>query len=88
MDLYRCLTTLVFFTAVSGMPAVSAAQQPDRAAPNVVLIVADYMGYSDTEPYGATDVRTPYLKRLAAEGIGLRMPMPRRPSVYPRARRC
>jgi arylsulfatase A-like enzyme len=69
MDLHRCLKTLVLFTAVSGMPAVSAAQQPDRPAPNVVLIVADYMGYSDTEPYGATDVRTPYLKRLAAEGI-------------------
>lgn len=38
---------------------------------NVVLIVADYMGYSDTEPYGATDIRTPSLNRLAAEGVRL-----------------
>ena len=37
--------------------------------PNVVLIVADYMGYHDIEPYGATDVRTPSLSRLAAAGV-------------------
>jgi arylsulfatase A-like enzyme len=69
MDLRRCLTSLVLFTALAIIPAAGAAQQPGRAGPNVVLIVADYTGYSDTEPYGATDVRTPHVKRLAAEGI-------------------
>src|SRR5215475_15841807 len=39
--------------------------------PNVVLILGDFMGYSDTEPYGATDVRTPKLARLAREGARL-----------------
>ena len=39
------------------------------ATPNVVLIISDYMGYGDTEPYGATDIRTPGLSRLAAEGV-------------------
>lgn len=39
------------------------------AKPNVVLIVSDYMGYRDIEPYGATDIRTPGLNRLAAEGV-------------------
>jgi arylsulfatase A-like enzyme len=29
------------------------------------------MGYGDTEPYGATDVRTPNLARLAKEGVRL-----------------
>jgi arylsulfatase A-like enzyme len=29
------------------------------------------MGYSDTEPYGARDVRTPNLNRLAQEGVRL-----------------
>jgi hypothetical protein len=33
--------------------------------PNVVLILGDFMGYGDTEPYGATDVRTPNLARVA-----------------------
>ena len=27
------------------------------------------MGYHDTEPYGATDIRTPSLSRLASEGV-------------------
>lgn len=38
------------------------------APPNVVLIVADDMGYADAGCYGATDIRTPHLDRLAAAG--------------------
>lgn len=49
----------------------SAAAEPPGQQPNIVLIVSDYMGYQDTEPYGATDVRTPQLSRLAAEGVRL-----------------
>lgn len=37
--------------------------------PNIVLIVSDYMSYGDTRPYGAPDVATPSLDRLAAEGV-------------------
>ena len=36
--------------------------------PNVILIVADYMGASDIGPYGATDIATPSLDTLAAQG--------------------
>lgn len=36
--------------------------------PNIVLIVADDMGYCDAGCYGANDVRTPNLDRLAKEG--------------------
>ena len=36
--------------------------------PNVVLIVADDLGYSDVGCYGAPDVRTPNIDRLAREG--------------------
>ena len=38
------------------------------AKPNIVLIVADYMGYADIEPFGHTEIKTPSLKRLASEG--------------------
>src|SRR5215212_11579857 len=38
------------------------------AKPNVVLIMADDMGYGDIGCYGAKDIRTPHLDRLAAEG--------------------
>ena len=47
--------------------AANAADTVHR--PNIVLIISDYMGYHDTEPYGAEDVRTPSLAQLAAEGV-------------------
>ncbi len=43
-----------------------AATRP--TLPNVVFIFADDLGYSDIGCYGAKDVRTPHLDRLAAEG--------------------
>ena len=36
--------------------------------PNVVLILADDLGYSDLGCFGAKDIRTPNLDRLAAQG--------------------
>ncbi len=41
------------------------------APPNVVLIVADDLGYRDLGCYGAEDVKTPHLDRLAREGVRL-----------------
>src|SRR4051794_12814097 len=38
-------------------------------APNVVVILADDLGYADISPYGATDIRPPGLSRLAREGV-------------------
>jgi arylsulfatase A-like enzyme len=42
-----------------------------QARPNVVLIITDDMGWADLESYGATDVRTPNLDRLASAGVRL-----------------
>ena len=39
-----------------------------RARPNIILIVADDLGYGDLGVYGATDTKTPNLDRLAREG--------------------
>jgi arylsulfatase A len=39
------------------------------AAPNIILILADDLGYGDLPAFGATDVRTPHLDRLAREGV-------------------
>jgi arylsulfatase A-like enzyme len=36
--------------------------------PNIILIVADYMGASDIGPYGAYDISTPALNTLAQQG--------------------
>lgn len=39
--------------------------------PNVVVFFMDDMGYADLGSYGAKDVRTPHLDRLAREGVRL-----------------
>lgn len=39
-----------------------------NAAPNIVMIVADDWGYSDVGAYGS-EIATPHLDRLAAEGV-------------------
>lgn len=48
-----------------------AAVQPPRPKPNVVLIMTDDMGYGDLSSYGATDIRTPNIDRLARGGVRL-----------------
>jgi arylsulfatase A-like enzyme len=45
----------------------AAADQPRK--PNVVVILADDIGYGDLGCYGATKVKTPNLDRLAREGL-------------------
>jgi arylsulfatase len=50
---------------------LSLAAWPARAAtpPNMIIIFADDMGYGDAGCYGAQDIATPHLDRLAAEGV-------------------
>ncbi|TDS10998.1 arylsulfatase [Sphingobacterium paludis] len=36
--------------------------------PNIILVLVDDLGFSDIEPFGGLDVRTPNLTQLAAEG--------------------
>lgn len=48
------------------------AAGPDLGAhrpPNVVVILADDLGYGDLGCYGARQVRTPHLDRMAREGV-------------------
>jgi arylsulfatase A-like enzyme len=45
-------------------PAVNAATQP-----NIVLVLADDLGFGDTGCYGATKIPTPNIDRLGREGL-------------------
>lgn len=39
--------------------------------PNIVLIITDDVGYGDIGSFGAADVRTPHIDRLARDGVRL-----------------
>ncbi|HEY5314900.1 MAG TPA: sulfatase-like hydrolase/transferase [Pirellulales bacterium] len=47
------------------------ALQAAESRPNILLIVSDDQAYSDAGCFGATDVKTPRLDRLATEGVRL-----------------
>src|SRR3954470_21808074 len=64
MTRLRPLLAVVLLAAGLG-PAAAA----DRRPPNVVVILADDIGYGDLSCYGATQVKTPNLDRLAAAGM-------------------
>jgi len=55
---------------VAALVVVLAAAAPAVAQtrPNILLIVTDDVGYGDIGSYGAPDVKTPNLDRLAREG--------------------
>jgi arylsulfatase A-like enzyme len=64
------LRLLLALLAVAIVPAADQRSAPPER-PNVVLIVADDLGYGDLSSYGAPDIRTPNLDRLAREGVRL-----------------
>ena len=66
------IAALALSAAIAGFTAsaqpIPAAESPGAAAPNVVIIYIDDMGYNDIGPFGAKGYATPNLDRMAAEG--------------------
>jgi len=65
----ECLALLVVLVVMGGCGlwepvVVRAADRP----PNVVVILTDDMGYADVGPFGVSEIPTPHIDRLAAEG--------------------
>lgn len=64
----RTFLQLTAGAAATGVSWKAGAQSP-QVLPNIVVILADDIGYGDTGPYGATKVRTPNLDKLSAAGL-------------------
>ena len=65
MNMKNLLCLAAGIGALSGVNVYAQDQQQ----PNVVIIVADDLGYGDLSCYGATRIQTPGMDRIANEGL-------------------
>ena len=59
----------LFMLALLSFFVNSNPTQGQTQYPNIVLILADDLGYGDLGCYGAEDIQTPVLDKLASEGV-------------------
>jgi arylsulfatase A-like enzyme len=59
-------TTWLAFLTIVCLFGLSATAQ---AAPNIIFVMVDDMGYGDLGSYGGKEIATPRLDRMAAEGL-------------------
>ncbi|MBI4659193.1 MAG: sulfatase [Verrucomicrobia bacterium] len=78
MWLVRLFILLVSMGIFRSPATATAAQRP-----NLVIFLADDHGYWDSQLYGATDVRTPNMLRLASAGMAFTLAFVASPSCAP-----
>lgn len=65
------LSRLLFAVTLAVAFAAASSARAAATRPNVVFVMTDDAGYGDFGCYGATDIRTPHVDRLAREGVRL-----------------
>ena len=68
MRSYVCRILLIAALAALAIPSAHA-QPAKRAKPNILLIVADDLGYGDIGAHGGKAVPTPNIDKLARSGV-------------------
>jgi len=69
--MFRIVVGARLGAAIAVFPATASAQKGNSRRPNVVLVITDDVGYGDLGSYGAPDVKTPNIDRLARDGVRL-----------------
>lgn len=59
----------VLFTLISFLFLVSDVFSQANSKPNILILLADDLGYADLSCYGSKEVHTPVLDKLASEGM-------------------
>ncbi|MDR6562064.1 arylsulfatase A-like enzyme [Arcicella sp. BE140] len=59
---------LTFFLSILSTSVLIAQNAPSKK-PNFVIIMADDLGYGDIGTFGAKDIRTPNIDKLATNGL-------------------
>ena len=62
------LTTVAALSCLLLTSVTASASSKSSSRPNIVLIMADDLGYGDVSCYGATALQTPHIDQLAVEG--------------------
>ena len=65
----RAILAILILTPMVLLQADEATAKTARGKPNIVLILADDLGYGSLACYGNTEVKTPNIDRLAASGM-------------------
>ena len=68
-DVALCMPLLAGILPLQAKTVKSNKQVNERQQPNVILILADDLGYGDLQCYGAQNVETPCVNGLADSGI-------------------
>lgn len=65
----ECLKSGIAFTLLFDAARVGYGVEKTTDRPNIVILMADGLGYGDVGIYGSPDIRTPSIDRLARQGV-------------------
>ena len=62
------MKTLILSFVTASLLCTGLTRANEDVRPNILFILADDMGYGDLACYGADDIATPHIDRMALEG--------------------
>lgn len=78
-----CMLKITLTTLIFSLNAGHSRGQAVENLPNILVLIADDHSRADSEPYGSKEVKTPFLKKLADEGLRFDRAFVNSPSCAP-----